>query len=194
MAGGGAVAEGQRLDGTDRTIAPVMDTPRTARDRRAGRETKEGQGLAEHSPPGRTDDILAATRRLYEALYRFDSRAAGELGLHVTDLRCVNALEKGPLSAGEIGARLALTSGSVTALINRLARAGYVERIADAGDRRRATIALTSKFRTEADRVYSRLGRALGAEFAQIGPAESRAAIQTIEKLEAGFSEAFLRD
>lgn len=150
--------------------------------------------MTEHSHRRRSDELLAATRRLYEAVYRFDSWAASELGLHVTDLRCVNALENGPLTAGEIGGRLALTSGSVTALINRLVRAGFVERIEDAHDRRRAKIALTSKFRANADRVYSCLGRAISAEFAQCSPAESLAAINTIEKLEAGFSVTLHRD
>lgn len=149
--------------------------------------------MAKHSLPGQSDEILAATRRLYEAMYRFDAWAAAELGLHVTDLRCVNALESGPLTAGEIGARLALTSGSVTALINRLVRAGFVERVEDAEDRRRAMIALTSKFRAEADRVYSCLGRAISAEFAQVSHADSRAAIDTIAKLEAGFSATLRR-
>ncbi len=144
--------------------------------------------MAKHSLPGQSDKILAATRRLYETMYRFDAWAAAELGLHVTDLRCVNALENGPLTPGEIGARLALTSGSVTALINRLARAGFVERVEDADDRRRATIALTPRFRAEADRVYSCLGRAISAEFAQTSHADVRAAIDTIGKLEAGFS------
>lgn len=65
-------------------------------------------------PAIRAQAILTATRRLCEAMCRFDARAAAALGLHVTDLRCVNALKDGPLTAGDIGARLALSSGSVT--------------------------------------------------------------------------------
>ena len=138
--------------------------------------------------------ILSATRRLYEAMYRFDARAAAQLGLHVTDLRCVNALEDGPLTAGEIGARLALTSGSVTALIDRLVRAGFAERIADPGDRRRAAVALTPKFRAEADRIYTRLGRAIGAEFDGVDARERDAARRAIDRLGSGFSTALTEE
>ena len=133
-------------------------------------------------------DILLATRRLYEAMYRFDARAAARLGLHVTDLRCVNLLEAGPLTAGEIGKRLSLTSGSVTALIGRLVRTGYAVRIEDPEDRRCIRVALTSRFRAEADRIYSGLGRAIGAEFTLADPAERRAAVDVITRLGSGFS------
>ena len=133
-------------------------------------------------------DILSATRRLYEAMYRFDARAAARLGLHVTDLRCVNALEAGPLTAGEIGARLALTSGSVTALIGRLVQTGYAERIEAPEDRRRTKVALTPRFRAEADRIYSGLGRAIEAEFTLADPVERQAAVDVITRLGTGFS------
>ena len=133
-------------------------------------------------------EILLATRRLYEAMLRFDAHAAAELGIHVTDLRCVNALEEGPLTAGEIGARLSLTSGSVTALVNRLVRAGLVERIADTDDRRRARIALLPGFRSAADRIYARLGRAIEAEVARLDPPTRASAVPVIDGLSAGFA------
>jgi DNA-binding MarR family transcriptional regulator len=133
------------------------------------------------------DDILLATRRLYEAMYRFDVRAAEALGLHVTDLRCVNALEEGPLTAGEIGTRLALTSGSVTALVNRLVDAGFAERVVDPKDRRRALVALTPRFRSEADRIYARLGRAIGTRFTTADSADHAVAARVIATLAEGF-------
>lgn len=133
-------------------------------------------------------EILLATRRLYEAMFRFDVVAAAELGIHVTDLRCVNALEGRPLTAGEIGVRLSLTSGSVTALINRLIHAGLVERIEDVDDRRRAQVALLPRFRIAADQIYARLGRAIEAEIAILDPMTRASAVPVIDGLTAGFS------
>jgi DNA-binding MarR family transcriptional regulator len=138
---------------------------------------------------GETQDILAGTRQLYEAMYRFDAWAAAQLGLHVTDLRCINALEGGPLSAGEIGARLALTSGSVTALVNRLERGGYIARLSDPQDRRRAVVALTPRFRAEADRIYGRLGAAIAASFATVDAGKRAAAVDVIARLTDGFAK-----
>ena len=136
------------------------------------------------------DAILAATRTLYEAMHRFDVHAAQALGLHVTDLRCVNALEAGPLSAGEIGARLALSSGSVTALINRLVAAGMAERLPDPSDRRRALVALAPRFRAEADRVYGRLGAALLRSFGDARPDDRVLLARALSQLARAFDDA----
>jgi DNA-binding MarR family transcriptional regulator len=132
--------------------------------------------------------ILQKTRNLYEAMHRFDVSAAEELGLHVTDLRCVNALENGPLSAGEIGSRLALTSGSVTALINRLVAGGFAKRVEDPADGRRSVIALTPKFWAEADRIYGRLGVAIEKAFSSASAPERTALASALERLAIGFS------
>jgi DNA-binding MarR family transcriptional regulator len=134
------------------------------------------------------NDLLAQTRRLYEAIYRFDAKAAEQLGLHVTDLRCVNALESGPLSAGDIGTRLSLSSGSVTALINRLGRAGYIERLTDADDARRVIIVLSRNFYSRADAVYRELGMSIQGAFGEMNDADLLSAVGVIERLADGFN------
>jgi DNA-binding MarR family transcriptional regulator len=153
----------------------------------AGRRVKGGRNGGSTVQTD-TRDILAGTRHLYEAMYRFDAWAAAQLGLHVTDLRCINALEGGPLSAGEIGARLSLTSGSVTALVNRLERGGYIARVDDPKDRRRVVVALTPRFRAEADRIYGQLGAAIAAVFAHTDDHERATAVRVIGRLAAGFT------
>ena len=72
----------------------------------------------------------------------FHQAIADRVGLHVTDLRCLNVLaQAGPLTAGELGQRLGLgTTGAVTRMVDRLERAGYVRREVDRGDRRRVII------------------------------------------------------
>lgn len=107
-----------------------------------------------------------------------------------SDLHCVNALEEGPLSPGEIGARLALSSGAVTALINRLVKAGFAHKTADRADGRRFEVRLTSKFRSRAARIYSRLGAAVESEFALATPTEKKLACSVITRLADGFSAA----
>lgn len=67
---------------------------------------------------------------------------ADRVGLHVTDLRCLNLLSQaGPLTAGELGQQTGLgTTGAVTRMVDRLERAGYVRRAVDPRDRRRVII------------------------------------------------------
>jgi DNA-binding MarR family transcriptional regulator len=59
-------------------------------------------------------------------------------GLHTTDLECLDLIfMRGQASAGELARATGLTSGAMTALIDRLEKAGYVIRVADPNDRRR---------------------------------------------------------
>jgi len=72
---------------------------------------------------------------------------AGRFGLHTTDLECLDLIFlRGQASAGELARATGLTSGAMTALIDRLEKAGYVFRVADPHDRRRCQV----RIRTEA--------------------------------------------
>src|SRR5262249_6280672 len=67
---------------------------------------------------------------------------AGVFGVHKTDLESLDLiyLRGGACSAGELSQATGLTSGSTTALIDRLVKAGYVVREADPNDRRRQIV------------------------------------------------------
>lgn len=66
---------------------------------------------------------------------------ADRFGLHTTDLEVLDLIFlRGQASAGELADATGLTSGSVTALIDRLAVAGYVERCDDPSDRRKVLV------------------------------------------------------
>jgi DNA-binding MarR family transcriptional regulator len=136
------------------------------------------------------ESLLLETRALYEAIYRFDGIAAAELGIHLSDLRCINALEKGPLSAGAIGERLGLTSGSVTALIGRLEKAGFVVKTRSVEDARQVGVQLQPSFYQQADAIYARLGQSLSMQFDGLSKAEITQAIAVINRLTAGFNQA----
>lgn len=83
--------------------------------------------------------------------------AAGS-GLHPTDvdalLHVVVAEERGaPLTPGSLGVALGLSSAAITSVVDRLERAGNVERVRDDRDRRRLHLHLSPR------------GRALGHGF-----------------------------
>lgn len=82
-----------------------------------------------------------------QAAYDDRDRAMAEaLGVNRTDLRCLDLIVRGgPQTATELGARLHLTRGSMTTLIDRLERAGYVERRDDPRHARRKPVAPTRK-------------------------------------------------
>lgn len=72
------------------------------------------------------------------------SRAiADRAGLNDTDFECVDVLDwTGPITAGELGRLVGITSGAVTGVLDRLERGGWVRRTADPTDRRRVIVEL----------------------------------------------------
>jgi DNA-binding MarR family transcriptional regulator len=66
---------------------------------------------------------------------------ASRFGLHTTDLEVLDLIFlRNEASAGELAAATGLTTGSVTALIDRLEKAGYVKRHAHESDRRKVIV------------------------------------------------------
>ena len=96
------------------------------------------------APRGRDellDDLKEAGRRLSTATVMFHQAVADRLGLNPTDHKCVDLLLlDGPQTAGELAGRTALTTGAITAALDRLERAGYVRREDDPEDRRRVIV------------------------------------------------------
>lgn len=84
---------------------------------------------------------------------RFDSAVCELLGINRSDNMALDVIDRaGRLTAGELARELRLTTGAVTALIDRLENAGYLLRVPDPGDRRRVLVELTP-LATEAGRL-----------------------------------------
>jgi DNA-binding MarR family transcriptional regulator len=76
-----------------------------------------------------------------DATVLFHSTIAGLMGLHPTDYKVLGMLERiGPMSAGQIARASGLATASVTDLIDRLERKGFVRRTRDEHDRRRVVV------------------------------------------------------
>lgn len=91
-------------------------------------------------------DIAAALADLQAAYDDRDRAAAQYLGVGRTDLRCLDLITRGgPQTASELGGKLHLTRGSMTTLIDRLERAGYVQRQEDPSHGKRKLIVPTQR-------------------------------------------------
>ena len=133
-------------------------------------------------------ELLATSRELYEAMNRFDAYTARRLGVHPSDIRCLIALLDGALTAGQIAERLGLTIGSVTALVNRLVRAGYVVRAENEHDRRCKEISLHPDVRGKAEKIYSSLGAHIGAQFEGCDCQQISFSAESLRRIIGGFS------
>jgi DNA-binding MarR family transcriptional regulator len=88
---------------------------------------------------------------------------AGVFGLHKTDLESLDLiyLRGGACSAGELAKATGLSSGSTTALIDRLAKAGYAVREADPNDRRRQIVRIQEQAIEPIKAVYAPMQAAM---------------------------------
>ena len=68
------------------------------------------------------------------------------MGINRTDSRCMDILDQhGSMSAGDLAEASRLSTGAITAVIDRLERAGYARRVPDPSDRRRVLVEITPK-------------------------------------------------
>jgi DNA-binding MarR family transcriptional regulator len=88
-------------------------------------------------PTGR---LLSVAARVLER--RFDEVLA-EHGLSHAGLIALHHLEAGPLAQRPLATRCRVAEQTMSRTLDRLARAGYVDRRADEQDRRRVTLELT---------------------------------------------------
>lgn len=88
----------------------------------------------------------SAVRAYQTAVDGFDQAVADHVGINRTDARCVDLIDQaGGMTAGELARAAGLTTGAVTAVVDRLESAGFARRVADANDRRRVRIEATAK-------------------------------------------------
>jgi DNA-binding MarR family transcriptional regulator len=89
-------------------------------------------------------ELLDAVRANQLAVDRMDEAVGRVLGINRTDGRCMDVIQRaGQISAGRLAEEASLTTGSVTAVLDRLAAKDYVRRVPDPNDRRRVLVELT---------------------------------------------------
>jgi MarR family 2-MHQ and catechol resistance regulon transcriptional repressor len=89
--------------------------------------------------------LLWKASRAVEALA---TRSIAQHGMGASDFGVLEALlHKGPLTVSQLGLKVLLTSGSMTAAVDRLASRGLVTRSDDVSDRRSRIIQLTPQGR-----------------------------------------------
>jgi len=92
----------------------------------------------------------------------FQDAVARHGGLNSTDLQSVSILiSQGPATPGELAERTGLThGGAITAVVDRLERAGYVTRERDTADRRRVIVtANLDTVMAKVGPIYGRVGQ-----------------------------------
>ena len=133
---------------------------------------------------------IDAVRALYTAMGRFDRMVAEHLCIHVTDLHCIDLVQKAPCSGRTIAAALGLTPSAVTTVLDRLEDGGFVERRPSSTDRRRIEVHLTDSGHRRAARAYKELGRRVGKLEQRQSSAQRKASVHVLLGLSQACEEA----
>jgi DNA-binding MarR family transcriptional regulator len=117
---------------------------------------------------GAREELALLLRRLTVELDAVGQRFATLHGLGRTDVRALVAIMDAArtgsaLTAGGLGAAVELSSASVTALVDRLERAGHVHRVPDPEDRRRVVLKMSDSAMAAGAAFFGGLQRELMA-------------------------------
>jgi MarR family 2-MHQ and catechol resistance regulon transcriptional repressor len=128
--------------------------------------------------------------KAYQALLCHAERHIHSLGLGFSDFAVLEVLlHKGPAPVNTIGALVHLTSGSITAAIDRLERKSLVARGADPSDRRARVVHLTREGRALIECAFRDHAAAMEAAAGGLSAAERGAAVALLKKLGLGARE-----
>jgi len=104
-------------------------------------------------------ELIAAlsleVRAMQAAVDQLDEAACHAMGINRTDGRCLDIVDReGPVTAGRLAVASGLTTAAVTAVLDRLTKAGYARRRDDPSDRRRVLVEVTPLARERAEQIW----------------------------------------
>ncbi len=111
-------------------------------------------------------------------------RSVQGIGLGLTDFGVLEALlHKGPLPVNAFREKVLISSGSMTAAVDRLERDGLVERVASSTDRRARIVHLTEKGRKLIEKSFQNHVRDMEHAFSRLNKAERKSLADLLRKI-----------
>ena len=102
-----------------------------------------------HHPPASdlAETVMFAMREGSALGILYSSSVARTLGISPGDLECLDFVATHqPVTAGALAGATGLTTGAITGVIDRLEKAGFVQRIRTDSDRRKVLVSTTEAF------------------------------------------------
>lgn len=112
------------------------------------------------APVTASDKVLLEIRKFIANAIFFNTKAAEQIGLSLTDMQMIHVLQLyGPATPGRLAAWSGLSSGGVTVALDRLQKAGYIRRAPNPGDRRSLIVTLAPVRMRKAAAIYADVER-----------------------------------
>lgn len=136
-------------------------------DSREPRSTPSELGAEREIADRRLESLNWESRRTSALLGLLNRAVAQRVGLNTTDVETLGVIAVvGTVTPTRLASLMAMGTGSMTLVIDRLERAGYVRRVRDTKDRRSITIDVVSERVRELGAYYAPM-RAQASEIAQ---------------------------
>jgi predicted ArsR family transcriptional regulator len=98
---------------------------------------------------------MLACREFTSAVAVVNQMIGERMSINRTDHRVLEIISRrGPMTAGDLAEASHLTTGAVTAVLDRLEEVGYVQRVRDTQDRRRVLVEQTPEGKKTGMRFY----------------------------------------
>lgn len=135
------------------------------------------------------EELLRALQGEIAAVLSFTAAVARRRGLEVSEIAALEHLQgAGELTPGQLAARLSMTSGAVTALVDRLERIGHVQRSPNPRDRRSSILRVTPAGAEDAVRYLAPLAEEITQIATGLSDEERDTAGKFLEQLTAAIS------
>jgi len=129
-------------------------------------------------------DLGLAMRRFIADVVIHNHRVAQELGLSASDSQFLTLLQThGSLTPGRLAELSRLTTGTVTGVLDRLEKGGFVRRDRDSHDRRKVIVTLVPDKLASVGEHYREQAEQLGAVLARRSDAELEVILRFFDEL-----------
>ncbi|MBV8179180.1 MAG: MarR family transcriptional regulator [Mycobacterium sp.] len=140
---------------------------------------------------GLHEAVIRCLRQFIAGSILYNQQIADRVGLRLTDMQCINALElMGPSTPGELARFTGLTTGGVTVMLDRLERGGYLKREPNPRDRRSVLVHLNPTKVKKMQAFYEEINQRMAALLDATPERELRSMVNLLSKMNASRVEA----
>lgn len=109
-------------------------------------------------------EMMVQLRTFSSGAILFNQKVAERVGLHLTDMQCMNLLDLlGTSTPGKLAEFMGLTTGGVTVMLDRLEKAGCIRREPNPGDRRSVLVRVNARKMEKINAHYAGLAEQMDA-------------------------------
>jgi MarR family transcriptional regulator, organic hydroperoxide resistance regulator len=141
------------------------------------------------------ETVIACLRQFIAGSILYNQQIADRVGLRLTDMQCINALElMGPSTPGELARFTGLTTGGVTVMLDRLEKGGYLKREPNPRDRRSVLVQLNPTKAKKMQAFYGEVNQRMANLLEATPDRELRAVVDLLSKMNASRAEEPVND